>query len=127
MEMNMTLKVSTWLAVASVGVALLAGCGSSSTSSQSSTSGQTSTAAGTSVAGQQDVAGCKHGIQSQSELSASAKARLEKICEKAANGNPATLQQVAHEACVELVNASHVPAGISKEEALAICNTVKPK
>jgi hypothetical protein len=127
----MTLKVSTWLAVAITGGAFVAGCGgssggSSSTSSQTTSAGQT-TGPGTSVVGQQDVAGCKHSIQSQAQLSASAKARLEKICEKAANGNPATLQQVAHEACVELVNASHVPAGVSRQEALAICKDVKTK
>ncbi len=124
----MTLKVSTWLAVAVVGGALLAGCGSSSSSQTTSTAATTSsTSAGTSAVGQQDVAACKHTVQSQPSLSASAKAKLEATCDKAASGNPATLQQVAHEACVELVNASHVPAGVSKEEALAICSNVKTK
>jgi len=120
----MILKVSIWLAVAISGAALLAGCGSSSKSSTST--GQSATAE-TSVVGEQAVAACKKSIQAQKTLSASDRAKLEKICDKAANGNPATMQQVAHEACVELVNDSHLPAGVSRQEALAICSTVKAK
>src|SRR5271169_187028 len=111
----MILKVSTWLAVAFAGGALLAGCGGSSSSS---TSSQSKTAQ-TSVVGLQDVASCKHSVQSAKSISATAKGKLDKICEKAASGDPATVQQVAHEACIELVNASQLPAGVSKQEALA--------
>jgi|SRR5271165_963646 len=113
----MILKVSTWLAVAIAGGALLAGCGSSSNSSTSTPT--------TSAVGLQDVAACKHSVQTQTTLSASAKGKLDAICDKAASGNPATEHQVAHEACVELVNASHLPAGVRTQTALALCNEVK--
>jgi len=119
----MILKVSTLLAVILAGATLVAGCGSSS----SNTSQSVSTSNETSVAGSEDVATCKHTIQSQKGLSATDKAKLEQICDRAASGNPATMQQVAHEACVELVNDSQVPKGVSKQEALAICNVVKAK
>jgi hypothetical protein len=124
MEGSMNLKVSTWLAVAVAGGALIAGCGGSST--QTTSAAQTSTAQ-SSVVGQEAVATCDHNVQAEKTLSAAAKAKLEQICAKAANGSPATLQQVAHEACIELVNASHVPAGLPKAEALAICASVKAK
>ena len=119
----MILKVSTWLAVAIAGGALLAGCGSSSKPSTST--GQSTLEQ--SAVGQQAVASCKRSVQAQKTLSATDKEKLDKICDKAASGNPATMQQVAHEACVELVNDSHLPAGVSKQEALAICSTVKAK
>ncbi len=127
----MTVKLSTWLVVALAGGAILAGCGSSNSASSqttptaSSQTSATSTATGpvalTPAQAQQAVATCKRGIQAQSGISASAKAQLEKTCEKAASGNPAALQSVAREVCVGLVNASHIPAGAARERALAIC------
>jgi hypothetical protein len=44
------------------------------------------------------------------------------LCEKAVSSDPATRRKAAHEACVELVIAARLPAGPSREHALAICN-----
>jgi hypothetical protein len=73
------------------------------------------------IAGKQAVAVCKGAVRGQPTLS-STKAKLEKSCEKAASGGKAALTQVAHEVCLELINTSGVPAGPSRERALATCN-----
>jgi translation initiation factor IF-2 len=122
----MILKLSTWLIVALACGALVAGCGSGGSTSSSPTSSSKSGATGGSplTAAQQKEATetCKHGIQSQSKISASAKAKLEGICDKAAtSGSTAALQTVAQELCRELVKASHVPAGAARDQALEIC------
>ena len=135
----MILKLSTWLLVALTGGALLAGCGSSSSSSTSSTStttggavtgsqsspntNTTGTSSPLSPAQQEQAATtCKHGIQSQSKITGSAKTKLEAICEKAAtSGTAAGLQAVAQEVCLELVKSAHLPAGPARERAQAIC------
>jgi hypothetical protein len=43
-------------------------------------------------------------------------------CEKAASLELGTRRKAADEACVELVKASHIPAGRTRERAIAICN-----
>jgi ABC-type phosphate transport system substrate-binding protein len=132
----MTLKLSTWLLVALTGGAFVAGCGSSSNSTTSSQTTPTATVApgSTTTSGtttttlpltpaqaKQAVETCKHGVQAESSIPSSAKPKLEKTCEKAATGNTAAIRQVAEEACVLLVNASHIPAGAARERALAVC------
>jgi len=68
------------------------------------------------------VATCKQTVQSESAIPTSAKGKLEKTCEKAASsGSAAALRKVAEEACVELITASHLPAGVIREKALATC------
>jgi hypothetical protein len=47
---------------------------------------------------------------------------VEQICEKALSPDAATRRKAAHEVCVELVIASQIPAGPSRQRALAICN-----
>jgi hypothetical protein len=70
----------------------------------------------------QAVSTCKHSVQSESAIPTSAKGKLEKTCEKAASsGSAAALRKVAEEACVELITASHLPAGVIREKALATC------
>ena len=70
----------------------------------------------------QAVSTCKHSVQSESAIPTSAKGKLEKTCEKAASsGSAATLRKVAEEACVELITALHLPAGVIRERALATC------
>jgi len=113
----MIFKPSKWLFVALVGGALLAGCGSSKSTTI------TSTAAVTSVVGQRAVATCEHSVKAQGKISAGTTAKLDRICEKAATGTPAALKQVAHETCVELANTSQLP--VPKEQALALCSKVK--
>jgi hypothetical protein len=120
----MILKLSTWLVVALAGGALLAGCGSS-TSTTTSTAGATTPGPATTpltpAQAQQAVSTCKHGVNSDAAIPASAKARLEKTCEKAASGDLSALRLVAQEACIELVNASHIPAGAARDRATALC------
>jgi hypothetical protein len=113
-------KLSTWLVVALSGGVLVAGCGSSSSSTTTQTAPTAPTVAKIPT-GQQAVELCKHAIQSQRSIPASAKAKLAKTCGKTASGGGAALQQVAKQVCVELVNASHVPSGAAKERALAVC------
>jgi len=117
----MMLKLSTWLVVALAAGALVAGCGSSS-----------STTAGSQTAippanAQQAVASCEQAVRSQHTISASAKAKLEAICKKAASGGQAGLQNVARAVCIELLAASHVPAGAAREKAVAACKGISVK
>jgi hypothetical protein len=118
------LKLSTWLIVA-LAAALLAGCGSSG--STSSTATVTSQTAIPPVNAQQAVASCEQAVNSQHTISASAKAKLEGICKKAGAGGQAGLENVAHEVCTELLEASHVPAGAARERALAACKAISVK
>ncbi len=121
----MTFKLSTWLLAALAGGALVAGCGSSSTSTSTTQSGgstATSTAPLTPAEAQQAAATCKQGIQKESAIPQSAKAKLEQTCEKVGSGGAeAALHQVAEEACVQLVDASHIPAGAARTRALSLC------
>ncbi len=136
-------RLSSLLAVAAVGGALLAGCGSSSSSSTTASStpaasSSTSTAAPTSTstaassssasgggsvannpAVKAAVAQCKSSINAQPTLSASAKAKLSAICDEAAKGDPASLKKAEAKVCVELVKET-VPAA-AQAQALASC------
>ncbi len=119
-------------------VALLAGCGSSGSSSGSSLSSSSrtagapasapSTASGPSAASgrgssaqiQAAVEECKTIIASESKLNQVAKEKLEGACAKAAKGDTAAVKQVAREVCEEVINASPLPAA-SKQAALPNC------
>lgn len=125
---------STWLAAALLAT-VLSGCGGSSKSSttsggaassggSSSTSSSTSTngvPAGTSPAGVAAITACKQAIQAQTSLPATAKAKLESVCAKAASGDQAAVRKAAQEVCEEVINKSAVPAGPAKEHALQTC------
>jgi hypothetical protein len=122
----MTLKLSTWLLAALAGGALVAGCGSSSTSTSTTQSGGTTAAATTPPLtpeqAKKAASTCKQGIQKESAIPESAKAKLEQTCEKVGSGGAeAALHQVAEEACVQLVDASHIPAGAARTRALSVC------
>ena len=124
----MTSKLSTWLLVALAGGAFIAGCGSSSTSTSTtqSTPATTGPATGTSPLtpeqAKQAASTCKSGVQKESAIPHSVKGKLEKTCEKvASSGTANALRQVAQEACIQLVDASHIPAGAAKERALSVC------
>ncbi len=110
----MTSKPSRWLLVALAGAAPLAACGGSSAGAPAS--------AGRAAVGQRAVATCKHSIKEQQEITAIARTKLELICNRAASGNPATLEQVAREACVGIVSDAPVP--VPKQQALAHCSKV---
>ncbi len=134
---------SRWLAVAIVGCAFVGDCGSSS-SSTSSQSGSTAATGGTtsstppstgttssttstipnpasSAAVADAVAECKSVIKEAPTLGASTKAKVEAICNKAADGNRAGARQSAKQVCVEVINASPIASGPAKEHALAAC------
>ena len=134
---------SRWLMVVIVGSLFVAGCGSGNSSTSSSgatasstpasstgtgTAGTASTSVGTtpsSVASSAAVAAavstCKSLIKAVPTLSTSAKAKVEAICNKAANGDLAGARQATKEVCVEVINASPIPSGPAKEHALAGC------
>jgi hypothetical protein len=127
----MQLKLSSWLLAALAGGVLLAGCGSggSTTGSRSAPPGPASpgtvTAPGprpkTPAQAQQAVQTCIHAVQAQRTLPPSVKAKLDTTCQKASSTDRAVLQQAAREICIQLVVASHVPAGLARERALAVC------
>jgi len=125
--------------------ALVAGCGSSSSTTSSSTTTTTSKPATSSTAAAttatsptgttsatstvsaatlaQAVATCKSAVQKATTLSASVKAKLEGICNKAASGDLAGARTAAREVCVEVVNATPIPSSAAKQQALAACKT----
>jgi ABC-type phosphate transport system substrate-binding protein len=134
----MVSRLSTWMAVALTGGVLVAGCGSSSTntSSTSTTTQSTTTVAASTTAGgstapaavdsaaiQQAVAACKHGVQAASGLSSSTKAKIENICNKASDGDLTAAREAARELCIEVINASPIPSGSIKEQAINRCKT----
>jgi hypothetical protein len=139
---SMTRGPSVWLPAALLGAALLAGCGSgtsTTTNSQSSptpaatgqagaTTATTSTGGATTpkVAGnpatiQAAVAACKHEIQALATMPASSKAKLEAVCEKVARGDTSSVHQAGREVCEEVINSSPLPSGAAKDKALATC------
>jgi ABC-type phosphate transport system substrate-binding protein len=117
---------------------LVAGCGSSSssTTSGSTTSGSTSTSApastskststtpnaATAAGVAQYVAACKSVIQHEPTLSADVKSKVEGICNKAADGDLEGARKAAKEVCIEVINASPIPAA-AKAQAVAACKT----
>jgi hypothetical protein len=139
-----------WLVVVVIGSVFIAGCGSSSssssTSSQSSSpaatsgtttsstpvsTGTTSSAPSTtsgapsSAAVADAVAECKSVIKEAPTLGASTKAKVEAICNKAADGDLAGARTAAKEVCEEVINSSPIPAGAIKEHALAACKAAQ--
>jgi hypothetical protein len=60
-------------------------------------------------------------IKTAPTLSGSTKAKVEGICNKAADGDLAGARAAAKEVCVEVINASPIPSGSIKEHALAAC------
>jgi len=125
--------------------ALVAGCGSSSSTTSSSTAATTPAVTSTSAPSTQATAAttstsptttpgsaasaagvaqyeaiCKSIVARAPTLSASVKAKVEGICSKAATGDLAGARAAAKEVCVEVINASPVPAA-EKEKALAGC------
>jgi len=118
-------KPCTLLVVALAGAVPIAGCGSSHSSSSAATSparptfGITGASSSTSnLTAKQQVEACKHVVQAPSHLPASARAKLEKSCEKAGLG-PIAQRRVVHEVCEAL--AEEQPFGTIRQTALAMC------
>jgi hypothetical protein len=146
----MTVRRSSPLAVALMCGALLAGCGSSGSSTTSSTpAASTPTTSSTAAASKpataattptvstatptapsatglssaavaQYVAICKSIVDREPTLAANVKSKVEGICNKAAHGDLAAARSAAKEVCVEVINASPIPS-VAKEKALAAC------
>jgi len=126
------------------GAALLAGCGGSSKTSSTaapssttvpaSTSSPTTTstqaAGATSSSGSSGAAGaastqeaaaiCKSVLERATTLPATVKAKVEGICKKAESGDLAAAQAAAKGVCSEVIDAT-IPAGPTREQALAAC------
>lgn len=124
----MVTKRSPLLAVVLLCGVLIAGCGSSSSSTTTTTTSTatptTSTTVPTGASSQitaAAVAACKAGV-AHAAVSSSVKAKLETICNEAASGNLNAAREAAKKVCVEIVNASPIPAGAAKEAALGACN-----
>ncbi len=113
---------------------LTAGCGGSSNNNSSTPSASTGTGtSGASTSGggassnpavQAAVAQCKQRINAASKVSSSLKAKLVKLCDAAASGNPAQAKKVGVQVCKEIV-ASELPSvtpSAIKNKALAQCN-----
>jgi hypothetical protein len=128
----MRARPSIWLVTVLSTAALLAGCGGSSKSSSgtsgASTAGAASTpstspagvAPGSGAAGEAAIAACKQAIQAQTTLPATAKAKLEAVCGKAASGDQAAVRTAAKEVCEEVIQKSAIPSS-AKERALQTC------
>ena len=123
------------LSVAALAALAIAGCGSSSSSSSSSSAPSTSTATSTSTSAaastgsggasvasnpavQQAVAQCKASINAVPTLSADVKAKLTKLCDSAASGDPNAIKKASAQVCQEI--AKSLPAQ-AQAVALASC------
>jgi hypothetical protein len=125
----MRARPSIWLAALLSAAALLAGCGSSSKSSNStattSATGAGSTPTSTApvapgASGAAAIAACKQAIQAETSLPATAKAKLEAVCGKAASGDQEAVRKAAKEVCEEVIQKAAIPNS-SKERALQTC------
>ena len=128
-------RLCTLAVLATVGGALVAGCGGSSSSSSapaattnSSSAAPTATSSSSasssgSVANnpevQAAVAQCKASINSASTLSADSKTKLDGLCDEAAKGDPASLKKATAAVCQQVVKDS-VPQS-AQDAALAAC------
>jgi hypothetical protein len=115
--------------------ALLAGCGSSGSSGSAGSAGSTaSTSASTASSpikttvplkiprAPANVADCKKGVKRLlPKLSATAKRKLEEVCEKSTSGDVQAKRAAAREACEAIVRSSKLPEGSAKQQALAGC------
>lgn len=123
----------TWLSIPLAAGVLLAGCGSSSSSSTSGSTSSTAvgstapstTGSTTSPATAAAVESCRRGAKAIPTLSSSTRTKIETICDKAASGNPAAVRTAAREVCEEIVKVSPLPEGSAKRHAIAGCKSAE--
>jgi hypothetical protein len=130
-EKSMKPRICLLITCLAVSGALIAGCGSSSSSSSATPASSTPAAPSSTPAAPTStpaipnlaaaVAACKAGAN-RSPLSADLKAKLLTICDQAASGNQAGVRKAAAQVCVEIVKAT-VPAA-AQTQALATCPKV---
>jgi hypothetical protein len=121
--------------IAVAAVAVIAGCGSGgSTAGPQTTSAPTTSSPSTgatsvrtttspSAHAAAGIAQCRRVVEARPGLSTTVKGQLDELCQKAASENPIQVRQSAEQVCVDLVNSSTIPAGVSKSQALAACKT----
>ena len=120
-------RLSTWLALAVLGGAFVAGCGSSSSSTSTSpaASGTSSTSAYQAEI-DKVIAACKTTVDAVPSLTASERRKAEGNCDLGGGGpgnNPLeAAHNVAKEVCVEVTNASPL-SGADKHRALVACKS----
>jgi hypothetical protein len=115
-------SLSTLLALAIVGAALLAGCGGKSRASTTTVTSNPSAPAGDTRATpeqKQYVAACQHAVESLKTLPGTSRARLKSSCEKTGVGQTSK-RQLAHEVCLE--QASRLPSAAARALAQKVCN-----
>jgi hypothetical protein len=131
-------RIAAWLAATAVAGALLAGCGSSKSSTTASTTAApaATTTSGTGATGSgatglsgaaktQAIAECKRAIATQTTLPPEAKSKLQGVCDKAANGEREAVQKVAREVCEEVIRNGSIPEGPQKQAVLKACKQSK--
>jgi len=112
--------------------AVLAGCGSSKSSSGTTAAapaGSSGTTTSTPATGARPtgttaeaaIKACKQAIHAQSTLPASAKSKLEAVCPKAVAGDKEAVRKAAGEVCEEVINKGAIPEGPAKQAALRAC------
>jgi hypothetical protein len=126
---GLAIVVAALLAVAFVGT----GCGSSDNSNSDTSSGsaQTKTSKPDTSGGakvdtnnpqvKQAIQRCKAQVNSNSQLSSKAKAKVGDVCEKAASGDAKAAVKATKEACTIIVQDT-APAGAAKQAALDACS-----
>jgi hypothetical protein len=120
-------RLSTWFALAVLGGAFVAGCGSSSSSTSTSpaASGTNSTSAYQAEI-DKVIAACKTTVDAVPSLTASERRKAEGNCDVGGGGpgnNPLeAAHNVAKEVCVEVTNASPL-SGAEKHRALVACKS----
>lgn len=113
-------KTSSAAATTTPTTPMTAAKSSTSTATKTSTP-SLPTAASVGSAGAAEYADiCKSIIARDPTLPGTTKSKLEGICAKAASGNLAGARAAAKQVCVEVVNASPIPAA-EKEKTLAEC------
>jgi hypothetical protein len=133
----MVRKATVLLCLIALG-AFAVGCGSSGSSSNSTSTPSTpaSTSGGGSGGGtatpnasdpavQAAVKSCKQAIDSNPAVKSDIKPDLEKICDKAANGDIKSAQEATKEVCLKIVESS-VPSGAAQDQAKSACNAATP-
>ena len=73
------------------------------------------------LSGTAAVASCRRGLQALRHVEPSTRRKLEALCRHANDPNPQAKREAAQEACRALVKTSPLPAGTSRERALATC------
>jgi hypothetical protein len=115
----MTRRLSSSLSALVIG-GLIAGCGSSSTSSHSVSPATGASGVTPAASVRQAVGLCRGIISLAPYLSASDKAKFEGVCTKGASGSTEQARDAFREVCIEVIERTGFPR-VQKEQLLAGC------